>query len=81
MYTEVTNACRLCYLYIETFKGFAPNVRGDIQPYMTIKNTQIQVISCNEKRWCPVPAGENSARVQGSDRGESMEGGGEGTRR
>ena len=36
VYTEVTNACRLCYLYIQTFKGFAPNVRGDIQPYMTI---------------------------------------------
>ena len=49
--------------------------------YTAIKNKQIQVISCNEKRWCPVPAGENSARVQGSDREESMEGGGEGTRR
>ena len=63
--------------------SFAPNVRGDIQPYRTIKKTQIQMISCNEKRWCPVPAGENSARVQGeslSDRGESMEGGGEGGR-
>ena len=58
-----------------------PKCKGDIQPYMTIKKKQIQVISCNEKRGCPVPAGENSARVQGSDREESMEGGGEGTRR
>ena len=39
------------------------------------------MISCNEKRWCPLEPGENTARVQGSDRGESMEGGGEGTRR
>ena len=71
----------LVYTDIQRFMSFAPNVRGDIQPY---KKTQIQVISCNEKRWCPVPAGENSARVQGeslSDRGESMEGGGEGGRR
>ena len=32
-------------------------------------------------QWKEVVSGENSARVQGSDRGESMEGGGEGTRR
>ena len=49
----------LVYTDIQRFMSFAPNVRGDIQPYK--KNTD----SCNEKRWCPVPAGENSARVQG----------------
>ena len=55
-----------------------PNVRGAIHDN---KKTQIQVISCNEKRWCPVPAGENSEGESLSDRGESMEGGGEGGRR
>ena len=46
---------------------FAPNIRG--------------YDNKNEKRWWTVPTGEKSARGQGeslSDRGESMEGGGEG---